>query len=75
MIKEGIREEKELTLEELFAKLDDILVAMEEKDIPLEEAFVLYEQGLQRIKQCTEKLDMVEKRMLVLKQNGEKELF
>ena len=37
----------------------------------MEDAFSLYEQGLKKLKLCNEKLDLVEKKMQVLENNGE----
>ena len=66
--------EKEVTLEELFAQIDEILEKMEKGDPGLDELFSLYEQGLNKLKLCNEKLDMIEKKMLVLNaQNGAEE--
>lgn len=58
------------SLEELFTDLDEILSRMELTDIPLEEAFALYEQGMKKIRSCNEKLDLVEKKMQVIAEDG-----
>ena len=39
-------QERQPSLEELFARLDGILNNMEDPDISLEDAFSLYEQGM-----------------------------
>lgn len=62
----------ELTLEESFQKLDEILEALESKDITLEESFRVYQQGMELVKQCNQKIDRVEKKMQII--NGEGEL-
>ncbi len=67
------KEEKERSLEELFADLDEILTRMNNREIPLEEAFALYEKGMKGIRLCNEKLDLVEKKMLMLTRQGEEE--
>lgn len=59
-------EEKESGLEELFEEIEDILNKMEDKDISLEQSFLLYESGMKKLKQCNEKIDQVEKKMLIL---------
>lgn len=63
-------QEKESSLEELFGDLDEILAEMGERDVSLENAFSLYEQGMKKIRQCNEKLDLVEKKMLVIANDG-----
>lgn len=55
-------QERQPSLEEMFARLDEILNNMEDPDISLEDAFSLYEQGMKDIRSCNEKLDLVEKR-------------
>lgn len=63
-------EEKESGLEELFEEIEDILNKMEDKDISLEQSFLFYESGMKKLKQCNEKIDQVEKKMLVLSEQG-----
>lgn len=61
---------EEVSLEELFGELDDILAGMEDREVSLEYAFSLYERGMKKIRQCNEKLDLVEKKMLVIAKDG-----
>ena len=63
-------EEKESGLEELFEEIEDILNKMEDKDISLEQSFRFYEDGMKKLKQCNEKIDQVEKKMLILSEQG-----
>ncbi len=65
-LKEELQEN--VTVEEIFEQLDEILKKMDEKNVSLEDAFSLYEQGLKKVKQCNEKLDLVEKKMILLTQ-------
>lgn len=65
------KEEKAESLEELFADLDEILEKMESGKLTLDESFSLYESGLKKLKLCNKKLDMVEKKMLVLNSRQE----
>lgn len=62
------------TLEEVFAQLDQVVQRMEE-DISLEESFSLYHQGMDMLKKCSDKIDKVEKQMLVLDEEGETHEF
>lgn len=66
---------KELTLEENFSKLEEIIVKMQERDVTLEESFSLYEQGMKTLKNCNKKIDAVEKKMLKMNEQGELEEF
>ncbi len=61
---------KEATLEELFAEIDGILERMEGKDISLEDSFLLYEEGMKKLRLCNAKIDRVEKKMLVINAQG-----
>ena len=59
----------------MFHQLDGIMEQMESPDVSLEDAFSLYERGMKMIRRCNEKLDLVEKKMLVIAQNGEEVPF
>ena len=59
-------ENKEMTLEEGFTKLEEITGMMEKSDISLEERFGLYKQGIELVKLCSEKIDTVEKELKIL---------
>lgn len=66
-----MEDKKESGLEELFIEIEDILDKMEDKDISLENSFLLYEEGMKKLKQCNDKIDQVEKKMLVISEQGE----
>ena len=61
----------EESLEELFAKLDQVAKELESGDTSLEESFGLYQKGMEMLKLCYEKIDTVEKKVQVLEENGE----
>lgn len=67
--------ETDLPLEALFGKLDEVAGKLEAGDTSLEESFRLYQEGMQLLKQCNDKLDTVEKQVLVLEENGETHEF
>ncbi len=67
--------EKEPSLEESFQELDQIIEKMQGREVTLEESFALYEQGIRTLKLCTQKIDAVEKKMLLLNAQGELEPF
>lgn len=62
---------KESTLEEMFAKLDQVAVKMEKGETTLEESFALYQEGMELLKLCNAKIDEVEKKVLILEESGE----
>lgn len=64
------RQPEDVSLEELFRELDGILAGMEDREVSLEDAFSFYEKGMKKIRQCNEKLDLVEKKMLVIANDG-----
>jgi len=63
-------EEKDITLEEGFAQLDDITKKMEASQISLEERFDLYKKGIELVRICTGKIDTVEKSMKTVLDDG-----
>lgn len=66
---------EDISLEEMFFQIEGIISSMEENDISLEDSFSLYEQGIHKLKYCNDKIDAVEKKMLLLNSNGELEEF
>ncbi|GFI31688.1 exodeoxyribonuclease 7 small subunit [Lachnospiraceae bacterium] len=69
------KQEKEQSLEEAFQELEEMIEKMQQRDVTLEETFALYEQGIRKLKFCNQKIDRVEKKMLLLNQQGELEPF
>lgn len=67
--------ERQETLEEIFAKLDTIVEKLEEGETSLEDSFRLYQKGMEMLKQCNDKIDTVEKQVLILEENGETHEF
>ncbi len=58
-------------IEECFARLDMLLEKMESEETGLEDSFRLYEEGLKLLKTASESIDRVEKKLTVLKGDGE----
>ena len=61
----------EQTLETVFEQLDEIVGKLEGENVSLEESFQLYHNGVDLLKVCNEKIDTIEKKMLILDENGE----
>lgn len=63
-------EEKEISLEEAFTRLQETIENLEKDDITLEQSFQEYQKGMLLVKKCNEIIDKVEKRVLVLNEDG-----
>ncbi len=62
--------DKQSTIEENFASIEEIIKQLESKDITLEESFALYQNGIATLKQCNENISKVEKQVKVLSEDG-----
>lgn len=58
------------TIEAILDELETIIETMDQGALSLEEAFASYESGIKLVKECSRKIDKVEKKILVL-QEGE----
>ncbi len=63
------------SIEEAFAKLQEILSRMDEEGVTLEESFKCYEDGMKLIRYCNETIDTVEKKVQILSAEGETDEF
>lgn len=61
---------EERTLQEMLKKLEENIRQLESEDISLEDSFLVYEQGMKLIKECNDKIDHVEKKVLELNAQG-----
>lgn len=64
-------DKEKMTIEESFAKLEEIIGKMEQGEVSLEDSFALYHQGIQLVKECNEKIDLVEKQIKLVEGNEE----
>ena len=69
------KELEEMTLEESFTALEDLLNEMEDDDTSLDKSFKLFMEGTRLLKSCNDKIDRVEKAVMAVKENGELEEF
>lgn len=69
------KKEKEMSIEETFARLDETVAKLESHDISLEASLKIYEQGMQYVRACNEAIDLAEKKVLVIRGNGELDEF
>lgn len=61
---------QEMTIEEAFQSLDAILTDLETDQNGLEETFSKYQKGLEYVKFLKERIDGIEKKLIIL-ENGE----
>ena len=66
---------RELTLEQMFEKIENLIETLEQDEISLEDSFKAYQEGMKLIKICNDKINKVEKQVLVLNENGELDEF
>lgn len=62
---------EELTIEEALKELDGIVEKLESRDVSLEASFTMYQKGMELLRQCSGKIDTVEKKMLKMNEDGE----
>lgn len=63
--------EKRENLEDLFERLESVITDLEGENVTLEESFQLYDQGMKLLKKCSERIDEVEKKVMILDEDGE----
>ncbi|MCI8814147.1 MAG: exodeoxyribonuclease VII small subunit [Lachnospiraceae bacterium] len=62
--------DESMTLEEAFRQLDGVVERLESREITLEESFKVYQSGMNLLKTCNDKIDRVEKKMLLMDEDG-----
>lgn len=62
---------EEITLEQAFSQLEEMMERLASRETSLEDSFLLYKQGMELLKYCHEKIDTVEKKMLQVDEDGE----
>ncbi len=60
-----------LSLEEAFEKVDETMRGLQAEGIPLEDSFRLYQEGMELLKYCSNKIEHVEKQVLMMGEEGE----
>lgn len=68
-------EEKQLSLEEAFEKLETVIETLEQPDTSLEESFGAYKEGVALVNLCNGMIDRVEKEVRVLTEGGMNDEF
>lgn len=63
---------KSKTIEEMLTDIEKIILDLESDEKTLEESFKLYEDGMKIVKEVSDKMDKVEKDLIILdKENNE----
>lgn len=65
----------EITLEEAFDQLEQIIGQLEDEEITLDQSFMIYKEGMELLKYCNDTLDTVEKQVLKINESGELDEF
>ena len=63
----------EKSIEQTFAELDELMEKLESPDTSLEESFACYEAGMKLVEACSDKIDKVEKQMIILQGGAEED--
>lgn len=75
MARDNKTEEEQLTLDEAFAQLDEVLALLQNQETPLEEAFTAYQKGVELVRCAEGKIDLIEKQVMVLGEGGTLDAF
>ena len=64
------KKEEKLSLEQILEQLDGTNEKLQSGEVSLEESFELYKKGMDYVKLCSETIEQVEKKVLMLNQEG-----
>lgn len=59
---------KKESLEDNFARLDQLVISLQSGELSLEEAFKTYQQGMKLVADCNKIIDQVEKKLIVIEE-------
>lgn len=62
---------KKISFEKSISELEDIVMKLENGDLSLEESIKYFQKGVELSKQCSERLDEVEKKISILIKNDD----
>lgn len=63
-------ETEQISLEEAFEQIEDVIAHLETEEITLEESFQEYNRGMKLLQKCNETIDRVEKKVLQINEDG-----
>ena len=74
MAEDSIQQEQQLTFEQALARLEQIVLELESKQLPLEQSLSMVEEGIKLSNFCNKELGNAENRILKLTQNPDKSM-
>ena len=63
--------EEEFSLEEAFEKIDEMTELLQQGGTSLEESFRIWKQGMDLLKKCGDEIDLTEKKVMQIREDGE----
>ncbi|MDE6845379.1 MAG: exodeoxyribonuclease VII small subunit [Lachnospiraceae bacterium] len=60
----------DLSLEETFEQIEEVIALLETEEITLEQSFQEYNRGMKLLQHCNEAIDRVEKKVLQINEDG-----
>lgn len=70
IVQQQAEEGTELSLEEAFEQIEDVIAHLETEEITLEQSFQEYNRGMKLLQHCNEAIDRVEKKVLQINEDG-----
>lgn len=70
MKEEQMPQGEELSLEEAFEQIEEVISHLETEEITLEQSFQEYNRGMKLLHHCNETIDRVEKKVLQINEDG-----
>ena len=67
--------EETLSVEDVFAQIEEVIARLEDEEITLEQSFREYNKGMELLRRCNETIDRVEKKVLKINEDGELDEF
>ena len=64
------KKDEKLSLEQTLEELDETIAKLQSQEVSLEDSFELYKKGMDYVKLCNETIEQVEKKVLMLNQEG-----
>lgn len=61
----------EVSLEESFKELEEVIKKMEDNEVSLDESFKLFKRGTSLVQDCKNKIDLIEKEVKIINDTGE----
>ena len=68
--KEGLSED-DFSLEEAFERIDVMTQQLQQGGTSLEESFRIWKEGMELLKKCGDKIDLTEKKVMQIREDGE----